>query len=145
MTDEFGSYLLISTLDSFFYDTTPSLWIYPLIAFTYSLGGRRSETGKILRKVILDASRNSVLSSWRRLPIVLIHNFLTIIFVLVVILALAFTNGLLIAALGIVLEVIGVIDSVTGTVKVSLCTAILVFIGHLGHRSTVSQYLENPL
>lgn len=136
MTDEFSSQFFLSTFVSFFYETTLVLWFYPLFAFTYALTATHSETGKILRSIFSNTSRNTLSGDWVRLPIVLLMNFAISIFALVIFLALAVTNGLLIAVLGIGLESMGLVTNVMGIEKVSLVTALLVFLGHLGKQTT---------
>ena len=135
MSDEYGNQLFLSFIVNFFVETTAILWIYPILAFTFSLR-YRTETGQILYDTVREPLRVSLGNSKYPLHRILMVNTGYALLILVFFFAVALLNGFVLAVLGIILVNLGLIDDVLGIQNIALVTALLVFLGHITGQSS---------
>jgi len=134
MKDEYGSQLFLSTFVSLFADTNLILWCYPVIAFIYSSGVRRSKVGNVLKNILSDAKELNESLVWHQFPKTFVINILISVVVLIIFLALAFTNGLMIVVIALALNYLGLLIELNGIEKIALVTGLFVFLGLITER-----------
>jgi len=130
--DEFGGQLLMSMITEVFRDTTGYLWLYTLLAFAFANGqGLRSPSNQLLGFLVIgrNVSKNF---RWRQFHVWAAINTMCAIGALIAVCSLILLNGFFVSVFGILLELIGLVDVVTGIPKVAIITGFLVFVGMVG-------------
>jgi hypothetical protein len=130
MSDEYGNQLFLGTFLDIFSQSSAILWIYPVLAFTFSMR-YNTEIGRILHSMFDTPLEQSGADGFRSFFSAIPTNTAYGLVILLALLALSFGHGLVIAIVGLILTNLGVIEDVVGVERVALVTGFFSLIGHL--------------
>ena len=133
MSGEVGNQLLVWLIAEVFRSTTPYLWLYPLVAFTYANGFSPKSISNQLSGVLRSAGNLNRNFRHYRVHVLIFTNVLCVLATIAILCTLVILNGLLIGLFGLLLSALELTQEVEGIPRVAIVTGALVFIGLLAN------------